>query len=237
MKKISDELINEYEKLKKEVNNIYELSKNNNISLYQLKKIIKTIKIIEIKNKELSDNKLQDIYILKKVTNLRNVMLFYIMAAMSLVVFHNLYILHVILISEISFGIYTTIKNIKLSREENKMYGTILKLESDINLKIANTKINVDKIVEELDKKKDNTNLDDIDLANTVILDMIYNKNIDYEIPNSIKDLAIKILQDDLNTQDSDLNLLIKEAKIKLSTDYISDRLGIKRKVLESECE
>ena len=64
---------------------------------------------------------------------------------------------------------------------------------------------------------------------------MLNDNKIDYEINNKIKDLIIKILQDDLNSKEDDIYILINEAKRKNSVSHIGRQLGLKRIVSESE--
>lgn len=232
--KNNSKLLN-YELLERETKKLFLLSQKEDLSLYQLKKIIKTLKLIEIRKHELSDEYDMDYYVQKRVEFLKKVIVLYPTYSMLILLNKSSIYLISLLMAGLITSLAVVLKMNSITKEENETAEKISKLVSNIEENLKEIKLNIFSKTKEIDNRKNNSKIDDIDLANTVILDILNGIKIDYEISSDIKELMIKILQDDLNSKETNIDLLISEAKIKSSVDYISDRLGIKRKVLEGD--
>ena len=225
----------DYELLERESRKLNLLSQKEDLSLYQLKKIIKTLKLIEIRKHELNDEYNIDYFTEKRLNVIRRLTILQPSIIMLTLISKYVIFSLIILIIQLTLLGYS-IKNFNsIRKEEKETIDKIPRLISNIEENLRNIKLNVSSKTREINSRKNNTKIYDIDLANNIILDMLNDNKIDYEINNKIKDLIIKILQDDLNSKEDDIYILINEAKRKNSVSHIGRQLGLKRIVSESE--
>lgn len=225
----------DYELLERESRKLNLLSQKEDLSLYQLRKIIKTLKLIELRKHELGDEYNSDYYTEQRLSVLRRLTLFQpSLITLSLISKFIIFSLIVLIVQLLFLG-YTVKRINDIRKEEKEALEKIPELISNIEQNLKEIKLNVSSKTREINSRKNNTKIDDIDLANNVILDMLNGKEINYEINDKIKELIIKILQDDLNTKIDDIDVLINEAKRKNSVSHIGRQLGLKRIVSESE--
>ena len=225
----------DYELLERESTKLNLLSQKEDLSLYQLRKIIKTLKLIEIRKHELNDEYNIDYFTEKRLNVIRRLTILQPSIIMLTLISKYVIFSLIILIIQLTLLGYS-IKNFNsIRKEEKETIDKIPRLISNIEENLRNIKLNVSKKTREINSRKNNTKIYDIDLANNIILDMLNDNKIDYEINNKIKDLIIKILQDDLNSKEDDIYILINEAKRKNSVSHIGRQLGLKRIVSESE--
>lgn len=225
----------DYELLERESTKLNLLSQKEDLSLYQLRKIIKTLKLIEIRKHELNNEYNIDYFTEKRLNVIRRLTILQPSIIMLTLISKYVIFSLIILIIQLTLLGYS-IKNFNsIRKEEKEAIDKIPRLISNIEENLRNIKLNVSKKTREINSRKNNTKIYDIDLANNIILDMLNDNKIDYEINNKIKDLIIKILQDDLNSKEDDIYILINEAKRKNSVSHIGRQLGLKRIVSESE--
>lgn len=62
-------------------------------------------------------------------------------------------------------------------------------------------------------------------VANTAIQDYIDNDTLPYDLPIEVESTIIRLLQNDLNTNENDINILLESAKQKVSLDALVHRM------------
>lgn len=110
--------------------------------------------------------------------------------------------------------------------------GELLKEVKNVEITLENCETQLNKQINCSNKKeKEKTNLEDIELADKVIREYMESDDFDQYIDDNICNLIVKILQDDLKTEESDVNVLLDIARDNLEKIDSGEK---KVKLLES---
>lgn len=123
------------------------------------------------------------------------------------------------------YSLYDFIKFKNFKRD----YNNLIKYEKEtlpkIEIQANNITSYIKRELEKINDKKEKNDLGDIGLANYLIVEYI-GKGVLPDIPDNIKNIMIKILQDDLNTTETDIINLLASAKI--LNDITNNKVKIK---------
>lgn len=134
--------------------------------------------------------------------------------------------------------ISSAIKSYKRSKEESEKF---LKLQEEmenvvaransIYITLSNDETFTLKRTKELGKRRQNELIKTprkrslVSIANTAIQDYIDNDTLPYDLPMEVESTIIRLLQNDLNTNENDINILLESAKQKVSLEALVHRM------------
>lgn len=241
-KKLKIEKLNEeLGVLENEITKIFdELSSSKEFSLYKISYLLKKVHLLQIKISEIiREDTFEDVKRKHKLITVKLMLLLIIgLPLMNILPYVSLIIASIMIGFDLKFIRDSKALN-KRYTENSKEFFTRLSSFKITSLNCINLIQEKTNILSKKSKLAETAQQEDkFVIANNIIVDLVNKRKSDYideNISQEVCDIIRKILQDDLNTEETNLSILIDIAREKIDIENMTNELGIKRKVLADE--
>lgn len=237
IERANEELFN----LENEINKIYnELNENKDFSLYKISYLLKKIQVMQIRiNEIITTDTYKDVKDKYKVIRNKILLILVIgLPLMNIIPYIALPVCAVMVGLDLKY--MKDMKDIQRRFQENSseffVRLTSFKNTSMNSISLIQEKLNLfsnkSKLAETAQQE------DKFIIANNIIVDLVNNEKseyIDENLSQEVCNIIRRILQDDLNTTETNLSILIDMARNQNKKETLLNEFGVKRKVLEDE--